>query len=92
MTGGNLVLENPVPNKYLQRVKRRDDNEFTHMRYTAATCDPADFQRENYKLRQNLMRRETELFIVLTMYNVGIKISSVDPMLTSLVGRRSLVL
>ncbi|KAI8977521.1 chitin synthase 1 [Mycotypha africana] len=69
LTGGNLVLENPVPNKYLQRVKRRDENEFTHMRYTAATCDPADFQRENYRLRQNLLQRETELFIVLTMYN-----------------------
>lgn len=70
LTGGNLVLENPVPNKYLQRVKNRDETEFTHMRYTAATCDPADFQKDNYKLRQNLMHRETELFIVLTMYNV----------------------
>lgn len=71
MTGGNLVLDNPVPNKYLQRVQRRDDNEFTHMRYTAATCDPADFLKDNYKLRQNLLNRETELFIVLTMYNVS---------------------
>ncbi|KAI7894787.1 chitin synthase 1 [Mucor mucedo] len=69
LTGGNLVLDNPVPNKYLSQVQRRDDNEFTHMRYTAATCDPADFLRENYQLRQNLLRRETELFIVLTMYN-----------------------
>lgn len=74
MTGGNLVLDNPVPNKYLSQVQRRDDNEFTHMRYTAATCDPADFLAENYKLRQNLLRRETELFIVLTMYNVKIYI------------------
>jgi chitin synthase len=66
-----LVLDNPVPNKYLQRVQRKDENEFTHMRYTAATCDPADFQKDNYKLRQNLLNRETELFIVLTMYNVS---------------------
>ncbi|KAI8992643.1 chitin synthase 1 [Pilobolus umbonatus] len=69
LTGGNLVLDNPVPNKYLQRVQRKDENEFTHMRYTAATCDPSDFQKENYRLRQNLLNRETELFIVLTMYN-----------------------
>ncbi|OAD00511.1 chitin synthase [Mucor lusitanicus CBS 277.49] len=69
LTGGNLILDNPVPNKYLQRVKRRDQNEFTHMRYIAATCDPADFQKDGYTLRQNLMHRETELFIVLTMYN-----------------------
>ena len=40
------------------------------MRYTAATCDPAEFEKQNYKLRQNLLGRETELFIVLTMYNV----------------------
>lgn len=71
LTSGNLVLDNPVPNKYLQRVARKDENEFTHMRYTAATCDPADFEREKYQLRQNLMHRETELFIVLTMYNVS---------------------
>ncbi|KAG0741088.1 hypothetical protein G6F57_002760 [Rhizopus arrhizus] len=69
LTGGNLVLDNPVPTKYLQRVKRKDKDEFTHMRYTAATCDPADFEKQNYKLRQNLLGRETELFIVLTMYN-----------------------
>lgn len=40
-------------------------------RYIAATCDPADFQKDGYTLRQNLMHRETELFIVLTMYNVS---------------------
>ncbi|CAO3600611.1 unnamed protein product [Absidia cylindrospora] len=69
LTGGNLVLENPVPTKYLQTVQRRDAHEFTHMRYTAATCDPAKFIEEKYQLRQQLMNRETELFIVLTMYN-----------------------
>jgi chitin synthase len=71
LTGGNLVLENPVPTKYLQYVQRRDAHEFTHMRYTAATCDPAKFVAEKYQLRQQLMNRETELFIVLTMYNVS---------------------
>lgn len=71
LTGGNLVLENPVPTKYLQYVQRRDAHEFTHMRYTAATCDPSKFVAEKYQLRQQLMGRETELFIVLTMYNVS---------------------
>ncbi|CAO3590745.1 unnamed protein product [Absidia cylindrospora] len=69
LTGGNLVLENPVPTKYLQSVTRRDAHEFTHMRYTAATCDPSKFIEEKYQLRQQLMNRSTELFIVLTMYN-----------------------
>jgi hypothetical protein len=70
---GNLVLDCPVPSKLLQMVPRQDDREFTHMRYTACTCNPDDFQREKYTLRQELYdpRRPTELFIVLTMYNVS---------------------
>lgn len=48
----------------------KDGKEFTHMRYTAATCDPKDFESDGYTLRQQLLSRETELFIVLTMYNV----------------------
>jgi chitin synthase len=41
------------------------------MRYTAATCDPADFFAERFTLRQRLFAkpRYTELFIVVTMYN-----------------------
>jgi len=69
LVGGNLVLDCPVPSKYLSSVPRKDDKEFTHMRYTAATCDPSDFPKESYTLRQALMGRTTELFIVLTMYN-----------------------
>lgn len=36
----------------------------------AATCDPKDFVNEGYTLRQQMLGRKTELFIVLTMYNV----------------------
>jgi chitin synthase len=41
------------------------------MRYSAATCDPADFDAERFTLRQKLFAkpRHTELFIVVTMYN-----------------------
>lgn len=41
------------------------------MRYSAATCDPADFFAERFTLRQKLFAkpRHTELFIVVTMYN-----------------------
>lgn len=41
-----------------------------NIRFVAATCDPKDFASEGYTLRQQLLGRETELFIVLTMYNV----------------------
>jgi chitin synthase len=70
---GNLVLDCPVPSKLLSIVPRQEDREFTHMRYTACTCDPNDFKKNNYTLRQQLYDppRKTEMFIVLTMYNVS---------------------
>ncbi|KAG0239508.1 Chitin synthase, class 1 [Actinomortierella wolfii] len=72
LTQGNLVLDCPVPSKFLKTLKYQEGEEFTHMRYTAATCDPNDFASENYTLRPLFIDeqpRETELFIVMTMYN-----------------------
>jgi chitin synthase len=71
---GNLVLDCPVPPMLLDRVPHApapERDEFTHMRYSAATCDPADFFSERFTLRQQLFakKRPTELFIVVTMYN-----------------------
>lgn len=68
---GNLVLDCPVPPVLLQQNPHGERDEFTHMRYTAATCDPSDFYNENFTLRQRLFSkpRHTELFIVVTMYN-----------------------
>ncbi|KAM0664843.1 hypothetical protein ACQRIT_000475 [Beauveria bassiana] len=68
---GNLVLDCPVPPILLQQNPHGERDEFTHMRYSAATCDPSDFYNENFTLRQKLFTkpRHTELFIVVTMYN-----------------------
>jgi chitin synthase len=68
---GNLVLDCLVPTKLLDMCAMRNEREFTHMRYTAATCDPNNFKAEGYALRQVLYEppRKTELFIVMTMYN-----------------------
>lgn len=68
---GNLVLDCPVPKKLLQMLPMANEREFTHMRYSAATCDPADFVAQRFTLRQNLFQKQraTELFIVVTMYN-----------------------
>lgn len=60
-----------MPTAYLNDVPIKDGKEFTHMRYTAATCDPKDFVNDGYTLRQPMLGRKTELFIVLTMYNVS---------------------
>jgi len=38
-------------------------------RYTAVTCGPDDFNDRTYTLRPTLYNRQTELFIVVTMYN-----------------------
>lgn len=67
---GNLILNCPVPSRLIEASARKDA-EFTSMRYSAVTCDPDQFQASRYTLRPNLMDRETELFIVMTMYNVS---------------------
>ena len=71
LINGELILECKIPTILYSFLPRRDDIEFTHMRYTAVTCDPDDFVSRGYKLRQNIGRseRETELLICVTMYN-----------------------
>ncbi|CAO3589611.1 unnamed protein product [Absidia cylindrospora] len=65
---GNLVLECPVPTQLLDQSARKE-KEFNQMRYTAVTCQPDDFPANGYTLRPRLMNRQTELFVVMTMYN-----------------------
>lgn len=67
---GRLVLDCPVPVQYLDKVPLREGREFEKMRYTAITCDPSEFVQKNYTLRQDIMKRETEIVICITMYNV----------------------
>ncbi|KAF8988801.1 Chitin synthase, class 1 [Haplosporangium bisporale] len=69
LTQGNLVLDCPIPSKLLDVLPKKNSDEFTTMRYTAVTCDPNDFAAQNYTLRPKMLNRETELFIVMTMYN-----------------------
>ncbi|KJZ79410.1 Chitin synthase 2 [Hirsutella minnesotensis 3608] len=71
LINGELVLECKIPTILYSFLPRRNEVEFTHMRYTAVTCDPDDFVERGYKLRQSIGRttRETELFICITMYN-----------------------
>lgn len=75
LTKGNFITEYQVPTpvysaieaKWTQSVRT---TEFSHMRYTAATCDPDDFTEANgYSLRTKLYNRQTELLIAVTSYN-----------------------
>ncbi|KAF9469704.1 chitin synthase [Collybia nuda] len=65
---GNLVLDVQVPS-HIVPAGKQEVEEMSKMRYTAATCDPDDFMSSRYSLRQYLMGRQTELFVVMTMYN-----------------------
>ncbi|KAH7921889.1 glycosyltransferase family 2 protein [Leucogyrophana mollusca] len=71
LVGGNLIIDIPVPSQVSDYCGSTEENEFTHMRYSAATCDPDDFEKCRFSLRQQLYEvpRETELFIAITMYN-----------------------
>ena len=63
------MLDSPVPTKLLDSCVHKDDSKYTHMRYSAATGDPDNFKDNKLTLRQVKYRRQTELFIVITMYN-----------------------
>ncbi|KAI8369071.1 chitin synthase 1 [Blakeslea trispora] len=65
---GNFVLDCPVPTR-LMEASARKEKEFSMMRYSAVTCDPDEFAQNHYTLRPQMMNRNTELFIVMTMYN-----------------------
>ncbi|KAG1858160.1 glycosyltransferase family 2 protein [Suillus subluteus] len=67
LTNGNLVVDLNVPPKLV--LPYRGEPEMTKTRYTAVTCDPDDFEKDKFFLRQNENGRTTELFIVITMYN-----------------------
>ncbi|KAF7557244.1 hypothetical protein G7Z17_g833 [Cylindrodendrum hubeiense] len=76
VNGSTLSLNYPVPSAIRNAVEPRylssevDSEEFTAMRYTAATCDPNDFTIGNgYMLRPRLYNRHTELLIAITYYN-----------------------
>ncbi|KAJ3841463.1 class III chitin synthase [Lentinula raphanica] len=67
LTKGNFITEYPVPTPVHTATST---TEFSHMRYTAATCDPDEFSEANgYSLRVKKYGRETELLIAVTSYN-----------------------
>ncbi|PYH63826.1 chitin synthase C [Aspergillus vadensis CBS 113365] len=75
--GSVLSIDYPVPSAIQNAIQPqyRDaeeafSEEFTHMRYTAATCDPDEFTlRNGYNLRPAIYNRHTELLIAITYYN-----------------------
>lgn len=63
---GNLVMDVPVPKGVVPTstgAVGAEPGEMEKLRYTAATCDPDDFTRRKFHLRQYLYGRKTELFV-----------------------------
>ncbi|KAJ7139674.1 glycosyltransferase family 2 protein [Mycena epipterygia] len=74
LTNGNFITEYAVPtavhNAIESKYSATKSTEFSHMRYTAATCDPDDFTEANgWSLRVKKYERETQLLIAVTSYN-----------------------
>ncbi|KAH7887783.1 glycosyltransferase family 2 protein [Phlebopus sp. FC_14] len=74
LTKGNFITEYPVPTPVHSAIEARyaatNTTEFSHMRYSAATCDPDDFTEANgWSLRTKLYNRQTDLLIAVTSYN-----------------------
>ncbi|RDW63041.1 Chitin synthase [Aspergillus mulundensis] len=75
--GTVLSIDYPVPSAIQNAIQpeyrfaeEAFAEEFTHMRYTAATCDPDEFTlRNGYNLRAAMYNRHTELLIAVTYYN-----------------------
>ncbi|KAI0068690.1 chitin synthase [Artomyces pyxidatus] len=75
LTNGNFITEYPVPTPVYSAIEAKwttgvKSTEFSHMRYSAATCDPDEFSEANgWSLRTKMYNRETELLIAVTSYN-----------------------
>ena len=61
LTDGNLVIDLPVPSTLDKVIMRRDLEDMQSVRYTAVTCDPDHFEKNQFTLRQQLANRRTEL-------------------------------
>ncbi|KAI9330178.1 glycosyltransferase family 2, chitin synthase [Obelidium mucronatum] len=65
---GEFILDVPLSSDYAANVRYKEDEEFTHLRYTAVT-QQADDYATSYTLRQKEKGRRTKIAVVCTMYN-----------------------
>ncbi|KAJ3284170.1 Chitin synthase, class 2, partial [Blyttiomyces sp. JEL0837] len=73
IVNGNFVVEVPISKHCLDggRFDGSGENgqEFTHLKYTAITCDPDQFAERGYSLRASDFSRKIKIAVVITMYN-----------------------
>lgn len=74
LVNGNYIIDAPVPKALLDTFGKKINDggrEMSFLRYSAITCGPSNFMKQNYNLRQDLYSppRETEILVCITMYN-----------------------
>ncbi|KXS18396.1 glycosyltransferase family 2 protein [Gonapodya prolifera JEL478] len=73
---GIVEIEVPVPPRLWESIGESvmPGDEGSKLRYTAATCAPRLFPRKGYTLRPQLLGREIELAICVTLYNEDVRL------------------
>lgn len=66
---GELSFEMQIPQMLV--LPRQATAETRATQYSLITCDPDEFPKRNYPIRQLKYRRVTEIFVVITMFNVS---------------------
>ena len=64
-----FVVQAPVSRSILKEAEFTENEEFTHLQYTAVTCEPEEFVSLGYKLRTLRYKRKIKIALVMTMYN-----------------------
>ncbi|KAJ3221347.1 Chitin synthase, class 2 [Clydaea vesicula] len=68
-SSGNFIIKQKIPYQILDDAIFKNGEEFETLRYTACTTDPDRFVEKNYSLRVSNLKRNIEIFVVVTMYN-----------------------
>ena len=65
---GNLVIDIPLPPAVLLKVPHGERDEFTHVRYSAVTCQAQSFSDKKYTLRASLFAKPRVTDVLLSIY------------------------
>ncbi|KAJ3224763.1 Chitin synthase, class 2, partial [Clydaea vesicula] len=68
-SSGNFIIKQKIPYQILDDATFKNGEEFETLRYTTCTTDPDRFVEKNYSLRVSNLKRNIEIFVVVTMYN-----------------------
>jgi chitin synthase len=65
-----LVFDCQFPRRLLNQIPhapRPERDEFTHVRYSAVTCDPSQFCNDRYTLRPRLFARPRQIEMMIAV-------------------------